>query len=422
MGVWSPFIVTDPELAPRRRGRPHAAAGPQLVMLALAAALVTACTAEDAREDEHRPPAAVVTRPGEILFVRAERRSVLAKLPADVLGSWCLVADNGQAPPSLPPVRQLRALEEGPDNASEPFAWTVMTEGAATLAGDPAARSALLALLDRWAQGAGLTQLEKGTANSYYALDRTLLPTLVSFSLVRDDPALDALRRDRIERWLGQVARLRGPDRRLPGPREATARNNHYYLRASVSMAWGALTGDDRAFREGIGAYRQALADMRPDGSLPLETARGARAVWYQRHAIASLVTIAEMAATQGIDLYGEAAAGGRTIHKAVGFLLDAAQDPRRVWPYARAGGKPGGDVDYRDQDLDFLVRRGHGRHYMAWAEMYLARFPYRAESRRLLGLLARADPSFRPMIDDYSGGDATCFFARPEAAVLGGA
>jgi poly(beta-D-mannuronate) lyase len=324
--------------------------------------------------------------------------------------------------PDLPPVRRLRALADGPDNASEPFAWAVMTEGAAAFAGDPAARSALLALLDRWAQGAGLTQLEKGTANSYYALDRTLLPTLVSFSLVRDDPALEPARRDRIERWLAQVARLRGPDHRLPGPHEATARNNHYYLRASVSMAWGALTGDDQAFREGIDAYRQALADMQPDGSLPLETARGARALWYQRHALASLVTIAEMAATQRIDLYGEAAAGGRTIHTAVGFLLDAIEDPRRVWAYAQADEKPGSDADYRDQELDFLVRRGHGRHYMAWAEMYLARFPSRPESRRLLGLLARADPNFRPMVDDYSGGDATCFFARPEAAVLGGA
>ena len=36
---------------------------------------------------------------------------------------------------------------------------------------------------------------------------------------------------------------------------------------------------------------------MRPDGSLPLETRRGARALWYQRHAIASLVVIAEIAA-----------------------------------------------------------------------------------------------------------------------------
>ena len=50
----------------------------------------------------------------------------------------------------------------------------------------------------------------------------------------------------------------------------------------------------------------------------------------------------------------------------------------------------------------------------MAWVEIYAARFPARPEAERLLALLARTDPDFRPMIDDYSGGDTTCFFARP--------
>ena len=50
----------------------------------------------------------------------------------------------------------------------------------------------------------------------------------------------------------------------------------------------------------------------------------------------------------------------------------------------------------------------------MAWVEIYAARFPDRPESKRLLALLARTDPDFRPMIDDYSGGATTCFFARP--------
>ena len=65
-------------------------------------------------------------------------------------------------------------------------------------------------------------------------------------------------------------------------------------------------------------------------------------------------------------------------------------------------------------QDLSFLQRRGHHRNYMAWAEIYAARFPERAESARLLGLAREADPDFRPMIDDYSGGNTTCLFAAP--------
>ncbi|MEK0082959.1 alginate lyase family protein [Benzoatithermus flavus] len=357
----------------------------------------------------------LLTRPGEVLFRRAERLQELASFPAFVRDRWCMagtVPDRGRLPP---PVSGLRALAEGPDPASEPFAYAVMTTAAAAFgAGDANARQALAGLLDVWARADALTRIETPSANVYYALDRTLLPIIVAFALLRADPtALTPDRRARVERWLGKVEALRGRERRLPSPREVTARNNHYYLRASVSMAWGALTGDESAFRQGSEAYLQALHDMRPDGSLPLETRRSVRALWYQRHALASLVTIAEMAAVQGQDLYGRAV-DGKDIHTGVRFLLDAIDDPERVRAYAETGGEP--------QDLGFLVRRGHGRHYMAWAEPYIARFPEHPESRRLLALLRRAGSDFRPMIDDYSGGDTTCFFAklREEAAIRG--
>jgi poly(beta-D-mannuronate) lyase len=270
-----------------------------------------------------------------------------------------------------------------------------------------------LGLLDRWARGDGLARIAQPSANVYYALDRTMLPTLVAFALVRDDPALTPDRRERIERWLAHLVRLRGSARPESASGDVTARNNHAYLRASVSMAWGALRGDAGGFRAGIDAYRQALRDMRADGSLPLETRRGARALWYQRHAIASLVTIAEMAAVQGRDLYAEEI-DGRSLHRAIRFLLDAIDDPRRVAAYAAADVNPRIDGDPRAQDLSFLEPRGHGRHYMAWAEIYMARFPTRPEAQHLMALLRRAEPEFRPMLDDYSGGNTTCFFAPP--------
>ena len=55
----------------------------------------------------------------------------------------------------------------------------------------------------------------------------------------------------RLSRWLKRLSELRGPDRPSPYARDATARNNHLYLRASVSMAWGALVGDKPSFRQG---------------------------------------------------------------------------------------------------------------------------------------------------------------------------
>lgn len=115
------------------------------------------------------------------------------------------------------------------------------------------------------------------------------------------------------------------------------------------------------------------------------------------------------------MDLYG-LTVDGKSLHDAVRFLLDGIENPGLVEGYAAENHRPGLDEDWTQQDLSFLVTRGHDRHYMAWAEIYIARFGDRPEARRLEKLLATADPGFRPMIDDYSGGDTTCFFYVPGA------
>ena len=180
-------------------------------------------------------------------------------------------------------------------------------------------------------------------------------------------------------------------------------------------MAWGIVRGDDDWFRAGIETYLDALAQMRQDGSLPLETARGSRALSYQRHAITSLVAIAEMAAAQGYDLYAIEGEQGQSIHRAIGFLLDGIDQTSLVWPYARENDNSGSYRNYKVQDLGFMSERGHGRHYMAWTEAYLARFPDTELAERLRQRLAEFGPAEPPLIDEYSGGNMSCFFALPD-------
>ena len=389
-------------------------------MLALLAAFVTGCdrSDRDAASVASRTMAqAKITRPGEILFRPEARRRALASMPPSLRAAWCLVGAETLRAPA--PIEMLQDRPYGPDTASEPFAWAVMTATSAGLAGDADARRRLAGLLDRWATAGALTRLERPTVNAYYALDRTLLPTLIGFALLRDTPEFEPAARLRIRAWLAQLDRLRGRERTPAGRGEISGRNNHHYLRGSVDMAWGALAGDEASFRHGVGAYLDALRDMRADGSLPLETRRRARALWYQRHALASLVVMAEIAAHQGLDLWGTSI-DGKSVHTAVRFLLDAIDDEGKVAAYAWAEQDSPGQT-HPGQDLSFLRPRGHGRHYMAWAEIYVARFPDRPESRRLLALLARTDPGFRPMVDDYSGGDTSCFFARPDLGGLPG-
>ena len=211
--------------------------------------------------------------------------------------------------------------------------------------------------------------------------------------------------------WSGGAAPGRERD-----PDAISSRNNHRYLSDSVTMAWGILRGDDDGFRAGIERYLAALGQMRPDGSLPLETARGSRALSYQRHAITSLVAIAEMAAAQGYDLYAIEGPEGQSIHRAIGFLLDGIDQTSLVWPYA-AGERQLGL-------LSQLQGAGPGLHDRArpWAALHgldrgLPRpLPgQRACAAARARALAEFGPAEPPLIDDYSGGNMSCFFALPD-------
>lgn len=364
--------------------------------------------------------AAGLAHPGEVLFVRETRKAWLAQQDPAERERLCGAAVKKW--PSYRARTTVRAVDGyGGDEKTEPFAWMVMQAAADAFGtGDREAEEALIAQLRRWARGRALTKLEREDPASWYVVERTLLPTIVAWGLIgRDNPRIAAETRELIEAWLaGLVERIHTHRVRL-GADDISARNNHAYLAASVLMAWGNLTGQEELVETAVAVYRQAISDMRPDGSLPLETMRGARALWYQRHAIASLVTIAQMAEVQGIDLWAYRVET-RDIHTAVRFLLDAIEDPGLVWPYAQANVNPGPQQNWMVQERGFMKRRGHGRHYMAWAEIYMARFAERVEAKRLAAALAAFDPDFRPMIDEYSGGHTTCYFYLPAAPGVG--
>jgi poly(beta-D-mannuronate) lyase len=353
-----------------------------------------------------------VTRPGELLVDRAQRQAQLAAMPQSGRERLC-----GSARQSWPEHGVVRNVYNG-SQPGQNVVFTLMIGSAAAFGtDDAAARHAVIDNLVRWAEGDALGQFKKDpAATMYYNLDRTLLPVIVAYSLVRDDPEVDGADRQRIEAWLDELVVRRGPAR-ARDPDLSSSQNNHRYLSDSVTMAWGILRGDDEAFRAGIERYLAALGQMRPDGSLPLETARGSRALSYQRHAIASLVAIAEMAAVQGYDLYGLKGDEGQSIHRAIAFLLDGIDDPAIVWPYAMENINPGPYRNYKVQDLGFMTERGHGRHYMAWVEAYRARFPASELAKRLQEKLDAFGAAEQPLIDEYVGGNASCLFGTLHVA-----
>ncbi len=340
----------------------------------------------------------VVTRPGTVLVDVANRRAVLDAMPVESRDALCgAERDNW-------PTHGVQRNIAGDAQVAQTLALTMMQAGARYLAtDDPMARDTIASNLGRFAEEAAFSRLlEPVTVNHFYNLDRTLLPIIANFALIADDPALDAAEVAEIRRWLDRLVRWRGPERRMD-PTRQSSRNNHRYLRDSVTMAWGAMVGDNALFFSGIDRFLIALEQMRGDGSLPLETNRGANALFYQRHAISSLVVIAEIAAAQGYDLYALENSDGHGLHHMIRFLADGIDDAAVVEPYAEEG-----------QYLGFLDWRGHDRHYMAWFEPYRARFPDSPLTKRLEAQIRALGTLDQPMLDDYVGVATTCLFADP--------
>ncbi|MEO1017579.1 MAG: alginate lyase family protein [Pseudomonadota bacterium] len=347
---------------------------------------------------------------GPIFFDPEQRRLELASMGAAQRDALC--AAERKSWRSYKALTTVRDKDEyGIDERAEPFAMSVMDAAAEAYGLDnKVARKHLVGILDRWADGRAFSKLKPPSPSAFYAVDRSLLPVIIAYWLTHDAPEMSKKKRQRIYAWIDGLVERGAVRRPTLDPKSRVANNNHSYLNASVIMAWSAMNRDADGLRIGIDSFRSAIDAMREDGSLPLETDRGGRALWYQRHAIASLVTIAEIAAANDIDLYA-LEDNGRSLHQAIAFLLNGIDDPNIVQPYAQDNASPAPGTDPGVQDLSFLQERGHGRHYMAWAEPYMRRFPEHPNTARLSKLLLD-EPSARPMSDDYSGGNMSCLFA----------
>lgn len=81
-------------------------------------------------------------------------------------------------------------------------------------------------------------------------------------------------------------------------------RNNHLYWAGFAAMAAGISADDRRLYDWGVTTYKDGIDEIAADGTLPLEMTRGQRALHYHLFALAPLVTMAELAAANGEDLY----------------------------------------------------------------------------------------------------------------------
>jgi poly(beta-D-mannuronate) lyase len=136
------------------------------------------------------------------------------------------------------------------------------------------------------------------------------------------------------------------------------SQNNHLYW-AGVELAAIGVAADDRKdFDWAMAAYDNGVDQIQPDGALPLEMARGVRALHYHLYALAPLVLLAEFGEANHLDLYAHA---NGAIHRLVNFSVAGLQDPA---PFAKAAGV--------QQEVPKTITGDQ----IGWAPPYVQRFP----------------------------------------------
>jgi poly(beta-D-mannuronate) lyase len=142
------------------------------------------------------------------------------------------------------------------------------------------------------------------------------------------------------------------------------SQNNHLYWAGVELAAIGVVANNRKDFDWAMATYDNGLNQIQPDGALPLEMARGGRALHYHLYALAPLVLLAEFGEANHLDLYAHA---NGAIHRLVNFSVAGLQDPT---PFVKATGV--------QQEVPKTPTGDH----IGWAPPYVQRFPNPALER----------------------------------------
>ena len=142
-------------------------------------------------------------------------------------------------------------------------------------------------------------------------------------------------------------------------------RNNHWYWLGVGMAATAMATDSDRHWQIARGIMADAARDIAADGTLPLELARGGRAIHYHAFSVMPLVVLAELGAARGEDWY---ALNDGALHRLVDVTVAGFAAPE---VFDKLAGVP--------QQRPVTHASGAG-----WIQLYAARFPERVTGKTL--------------------------------------
>ena len=336
------------------------------------------------------PGATAVPHPGILVTDPVLRREFIQSHPRDPQEAFCqgpAGADDELITDVIPekPIAKVTASADEKlgymthdQDWFTPVMHAVMGAHNACIAGDNGYCGHIVELMSKWA---GADAMKVGVKQSDFAyedvswganivLRKFIFAYADARRLIKVDPVTDAAILDWLKRRIDDYQFIK-VDHNPPTHSAATRGDNHAMADAMPAMAFGAMVGDRSMMETGFSRYRISLGTMRDDGSLPSETRRGANALHYSNFQIGQLISTQVLAQAQGIDPTGDEAAAGKTVPKAVGFLLDAFEDFDKYTPYAKqeqGSSRP----DYK---LPWVIPAHFG-----WLPAYLSLFRQRRE------------------------------------------
>jgi len=154
--------------------------------------------------------------------------------------------------------------------------------------------------------------------------------------------------------------------------------HNHALSSAMSHMQLGILLSDKKLFRKAFKNFEAAIKYQREDGSMPIETRRGGRAMFYQARAMNALAVIAMLAENQGYNIW-DYEYKKKNYHNIVKFFIDFTEKNEIVFKYAKSMKHPGPAKNYKKQDLSSRSSSNWG-----WLYAYASRFPDHENVQRL--------------------------------------
>jgi len=165
------------------------------------------------------------------------------------------------------------------------------------------------------------------------------------------------------------------------GKDEAAAKNNHGTYYDVQVVSFGLLLHRENFARTVLETAKQKriAVQIEPDGRQPLELAR-TKAWGYSVGNLDGLMLLARLGENVGVDLWNYETPDGRSIHKALNFLLPYALGEKK-WDYQQLG-------EWPPQMLFSLIRRAGDKYHDARIASAVSKLPPvdASDRRNLLG------------------------------------